>query len=884
MRRVTSAYTPSNSDPALLMRIFVERHRLLEKLVERFARSMTTGDLHHVLVVGPRGSGKTHLVTLIEHQLRGRAAPGELMRIAWLGEDETVSGLVDLAFAVASALARAYPDEFPADFRDPVRGMASNAAAESVLLSLLKRLGHRKLLVIMENMDRAFDGLGDLGQKKLRAFLQEHGQVAILATAQQLFEGVSSRDEAFFGFFDVQHLRPLSVDGARDLIRRISVEQDRATLAAFLDTSEGRYRVRALHHLAGGNHRLYVMLSEFLTKEALDDLVEAFERLAEDLTPYFQERIRSLPPQQARIVECLCGATGAMTVKEIAEETFIEERTCSKQLGNLKQRGFVRAQKRGKESFYEVTEPLLRLCLEVKNQRGRPLRLVAQFLRAWFRDEALREQGQGRFGARYEEYRQSALGLPEDFSGVVAAQLVDEIAALTLAGAFQEARACLDELYLVDPVIACLLRGEVASQTREYDELIDSMSELMQKSETLPHLRPWLRPWLLALWGEAYGNKGDFEKALADLTALLDLTSAPAELRADALYLRGTTNGRLGETQAAVSDYTALLLTQEVPATLRAKCLVIRGAIFGQRGEIDKEMADYGAVIELLDAPATARAMALERRGEAYRRRGEFERALADYTAVAEMSEAKAVQRASALSLRAITYVQIGALDRALADFNAVIAVPELPVGQRAAVRVLMGATYWHAERYLESEEQFRAATAMVGVETDRRTLALFALPEPMVMTSSRAAVIEALRTAFREGDRGAPDFGGTPHDLLSMVLRRGHLEWGPYAADLVPLYAEHDAAALLGQGLIRTIRILDAGSYSEAHLALWNSAWQQAGAQHEALALLLLGLAAAVEAINTKSDRPLLRLPMELRTLIRPLLPVSLGPIADEP
>ena len=137
----------------------------------------------------------------------------------------------------------------------------------------------------------------------------------------------------------------------------------------------------ALHHLAGGNHRMYVLLAEFLTKESLDDLVEAFEGLAEDLTPYFQERVRSLPPQQARIVQCLCNANGAMTVKQVAEETFIAEGNCSKQLGNLKQRGYVQSQKRGKESFYDMAEPLMRLCLEVKNQRGRPLKLVAKFLR-----------------------------------------------------------------------------------------------------------------------------------------------------------------------------------------------------------------------------------------------------------------------------------------------------------------------------------------------------------------------------------------------------------------------------------------------------------------------------------------------------------------------
>lgn len=390
-RPVISAYTPSNTDREVLKRIFVQRERLLEKIVERLARSMSTDDKHHILLVGPRGSGKTHLVTLVEYELRHRSELSDAMRVAWLGEDDTVTGLIDIALGIADQLAVEYTAEFDTDYRESVRGLDADDAAESILKSVIERLGQRSILLIMENLDGVFDGLGDMGQKKWRAFLQEHPRIATLATSQQLFAGIARRDEAFFGFFDIKHLRALAVDDARELIRKISLEQGNRDLVAYLDSAEGRYRIRALHHLAGGNHRMYVLLAEFLTKESLDDLVTAFEGLAEDLTPYFQERVRSLPPQQARIVQCLCSDDGAKTVKQIAEQTFIAQGTCSKQLGTLKQKGYVQSQKRGKESFYEMAEPLMRLCLEVKNQRGRPLRLVAKFLKAWFPESYLRE-------------------------------------------------------------------------------------------------------------------------------------------------------------------------------------------------------------------------------------------------------------------------------------------------------------------------------------------------------------------------------------------------------------------------------------------------------------------------------------------------------------
>ena len=455
MGPVISVYTPSNTDPGTLKRIFVQRHRLLEKLVDRLARSMTSADKHHALLVGPRGSGKTHLVTLVEHELRGRPGLSGVMRIAWLGEDATIATLVDLAFSVAEQLARAYPDEFPADFRDPVRGLSPDDAAEATLAAVLERLGERSLVLFMENLERAFAGLGDPGRKRWRAFLQETRKIATLATSQRLFEAVSSREEAFFGFFDIHHLQALSVAEAHELMVRISAEQGKVELTEFLGTSAGRYRVRALHHLAGGNHRLYVMLSEFLTKDSLDDLVEAFDLLAEELTPYFQSRILALAPQQARVVECLCAASGAMTVKEVAEDTFIAERSCSKQLGELKGKGYVRSHRRGRESFYEVTEPLMRLCLEVKQQRGRPLRLVAQFLRAWFSAEALGELcDDTSLSPRGAAYRTQALRLHKGFDDFIAADLRREIDASLAALDFTGTAALADELRHIDPTAA----------------------------------------------------------------------------------------------------------------------------------------------------------------------------------------------------------------------------------------------------------------------------------------------------------------------------------------------------------------------------------------------------------------------------------------------
>lgn len=685
-RPIISAYTPSNTDPKLLKRIFVQREKLLERIVDRLSRSMTKGDKHHILLVGPRGSGKTHLVSLAVWELQGKEELADVMRIAWLGEDDSFTGLVHLAFGIASQLAKEYPDEFPADFKTPVRRLSPDDAALAVLRSIIKQLGDRKLLLVTENMDQTFHSLGDSGQKKWRAFLQETRKIATLATAQQLFAGVSDRKEAFFGFFDIQHLEPLSVEEAAELIARISSEQSKPDLASYLNSAEGRFRIRALHYLAGGNHRMYVLLAEFLTKDSLEDLVAAFENLAHDMTPYFQERVRSLPDQQRQLVQCLCDAEGALTVKEIASETFIDERICSKQLGNLKAKGYVRSEKRGKESYYDMAEPLMRLCLEVKNQRGRPLRLVVRFLRAWFPATVLQSGSIARDAGRVGEYCAVALASGDAFETALAGKLISQIRGSIESGELAVAKKLAQELQYADALRARMLTGEIAFL------------------------------------------EGDFGSSIESLTAIIEMADAPLDPKAMALFGRG--------------------------------------------------------------------------------------------------------------------------------DLN------------------------WRNKQFKESAADYEVVLSLPSISPKQRTKALFAVVEPMIDYCSLDEIKKALTRAFDEGDAQTVEYGGTPDDLLLMVLRRSPAEWAGYISEIVPLYVAYGVAEKLGQGVTKSIQHLDEGGFSESQIDTWNSAWQQAGVGYDDLELPLRCLDAAVEVMKAEppTDRPLFRLPLEIRGLVRPLLKRSLG------
>jgi hypothetical protein len=77
--------------------------------------------------------------------------------------------LLELFVKIHSALEKRYPVEYRGEMLNAAYDMEPAAALEFVSRRLLASLGSRTLLLAVENLDAIFAGLGDSGQKQLRA-------------------------------------------------------------------------------------------------------------------------------------------------------------------------------------------------------------------------------------------------------------------------------------------------------------------------------------------------------------------------------------------------------------------------------------------------------------------------------------------------------------------------------------------------------------------------------------------------------------------------------------------------------------------------------------------------------------------------------------------
>jgi len=393
MNAFLSTFTPSLMPHDTLEAILVQRHELVGRIVDLVRESAMGGSKHHALLIGPRGIGKTHIVSLVYHRVRAMDELQDRLLIAWLREEEWgVSTLRDLLIRILLRLAEEYSDPELKRRVDELYRHDPDAAERLAGGLLREYVAGRTLLVLAENLGEMFAGLGEQGQQRLRAYIQGNPFFTILATAQSLFGGVRHQTSPFYGFFRIYHLEELTLEEARELLGKVAKLDEDEELASFIATPTGRARIRAVHHLGGGNHRVYVIFSQFLTRETLDELVDAVMQMIEKLTPYYQSRMSRLSPQQRKIVEHLCDRRGAAPVKEIAERCFATSQAVSSTLKDLRGMGYVRSTPHGRESYYELREPLMRICIEVKKQRGQPVRLFVDFLRIWYTPKELEKR------------------------------------------------------------------------------------------------------------------------------------------------------------------------------------------------------------------------------------------------------------------------------------------------------------------------------------------------------------------------------------------------------------------------------------------------------------------------------------------------------------
>ena len=352
-----------------LIEQFVVRSRELELVLEVLRGNIDAPSCQHVLIVAPRGRGKTMLLARVATELRtGEELSRRLLPIRFMEENHEIFNIADFWLETLFHLAR----EADAGYPDTARELKKTHdelserwgersigdLARAAVLDVAERID-RKLVLIIENLQTLCGNVDEDFGWQLRGALQSEPRMVLLASATSRFEELEDPQEAFFELFRIVSLGPLATEECRCLWQ--AVTGDRI----------GARDIRPLEILTGGNCRLLAIVAGFSEHRSLRRLMEELVRLVDEHTEYFRGHLEMLPKAERRVYVAVLDLWKPSGAGEIAERARMDVRAVSTMLGRLVHRGavMIRSPTGGRRRLYAAAEPLYSIYYKLRRER-----------------------------------------------------------------------------------------------------------------------------------------------------------------------------------------------------------------------------------------------------------------------------------------------------------------------------------------------------------------------------------------------------------------------------------------------------------------------------------------------------------------------------------
>ena len=469
-----------------LIRQFVVRQDELATVLEVLRDNINADSCQHILVVAPRGQGKTMLLARTAAELRANGAcSGKLMPVRFMEESHEVSCIGDFwletLFYLANECASTAPDlaeelqATHADLANAWQDRDYSDRARAAVLEATDQLGKQLVLMVENLQDLCDDVDADFGWQ-LRESLQMEPAVMLLATATSRFKALDDAREPFFELFMTIALEPLGTEECRRLWQAASGEP-----------VEHR-DVRPLEILTGGSPRLLTIVAELARHQSVRQLMEDLVALVDDHTDYFRSHLEALPKTERRVYVAAISLWRPSSTSEIATRARMGVRLASSLLGRLVARGalVVTGGKRGRR--YAAAERLY--CLYYKIRRERNEADVVQMLMRFMAIFYSKVHGTDMNAKLVEEIRHDPL---------IRRAMIDAATGDpdVLASAPEASLAALDQEMRdpnIDPVdMADLMerKGVLLHQLRRYDDMKKTCEAVIDRFGK--DIAPWSR-------------------------------------------------------------------------------------------------------------------------------------------------------------------------------------------------------------------------------------------------------------------------------------------------------------------------------------------------------------------------------------------------------
>ena len=603
------------SDEEVIEQFVVRKHEL-QIVMDTLRRNINAQSCQHLLIVAPRGRGKTMLLARSAAEIRTKEGLADrLVPIRLMEESLEIFTIGDFWIEALFQLAReiradhtSIADELSKTHADLTSQWQSRDMAErarATVLDTADRLD-KHLVVMVENLQSLLSDVDEDFGWSLRQALQTEPTITLLATATSRFRGLDDADQPFYELFRIVHLDPLDTTACGLLMHAL--------------TGEERHDIEPLRILTGGDPRLIVLIADFSLHRSFGELMQELVRLIDDHTEYFRSHLDSLPKTERRVYVALIDLWQPSTAGEIAARARMDIRKVSTSLGRLVNRGAISTSGRGNKRRYAATQRLYSIYYKLRREHNESaiVRSLVRFIVVFYRgkeakkilDKALTDRAASpSFALELKRAMEAEKSMSEtETADTPEAEYIERIQAGELDDELLRRFGESDDPELRVQVARALVNKGVALGSLDRNEAaVETYDELLRRfgESDDPELRVQV--------ASALFNKG---VALASLDRNEAAVEAYDEVRrrfgksdpelrvrvALALFNKGVALASLDRNEAAVEAYDEMLrrFGESDGPELRvrvANALVNKGVVLGSLDRNEAEVEAYDEVL-----------------------------------------------------------------------------------------------------------------------------------------------------------------------------------------------------------------------------------------------------------------------------------------------
>jgi len=373
-------YNPGFLDDDELVEHFVARKAELAILLDIIRENEKSSSNRHVLLVGPRGAGKTTLTRRIAAELRLDSGLEKSWHPISFGEESYAITSVgefwlECVFHLFQSLDSKELEAQYQRLRQISDEKLLSEAALGVLVDQAQQQDKRFILFV-ENVNMLLgDQMSSDDAWSFRHALQNRPEVMLMATSTSSFDQIENDDQALFEQFKIHHVEALTKSDCKLLWSSISGED--------LDD----HMVRPIQILTGGNPRLIRILAEFALDTIFHQLVDKLSFVIDQYTDYFKSQLDILPVTERKVFVTLLELWDPATTGTVAKAARISSNKTGALLGRLVNRGAVVKD----QNHWQTTDRLFNIYYLMR-RRGAPtsrVQALVRFMTVYYQPDQL---------------------------------------------------------------------------------------------------------------------------------------------------------------------------------------------------------------------------------------------------------------------------------------------------------------------------------------------------------------------------------------------------------------------------------------------------------------------------------------------------------------